>query len=257
MIARGQALTEMLVVLLGLVPLWLALLAIAGLQDLAATTQAAARYAAFDRALAPEAAGTTAFRVRQYLFDTVPGPVTAAPGAQDWSVYPGLWIDPATRARWLDSPAQVSLVTGAARLGGLAGSATDAALALVAPSAPLAPGRFEIRAGGPSQARVRTELRNVHLPFLPRPLVLSARVSVLGDSWGADDSRQTAARVRGLSPLRVLSPVTALIRPLTPLLALFEPRLREFCPALVAPDVVPADRTVPRAPAWIREYPRC
>ena len=257
MSARGQALTEMLAVLLGIVPLWLALLAIAGLQDLAITTQAAARYAAFDHALAPEAAGTTALRVRRYLFDTVPGPVFATSDARDWSAYPGLWIDPATRARWLDSPTQVSLATGASRLGGLAGSASDAALALVAPSAPLAPGRFGIRSGGPSQARVRAELRDVHLPLLPRPFVLSAGVSVLGDSWGADDSRQTASRTGGLSPLRVLSPVTALIRPLTPLLVLFEPRLREFCPAVVAPDIVPADRTVPRVSAAIREYPRC
>lgn len=257
MSARGQALTEMLVVLLGIVPLWLALLAIAGLQDLAVTTQAAARYAAFDRALAPEAAATTALRVRRYLFDTAPGPVFATPDTRDWSTYPGLWIDPVTRARWLDSPAQVSFATRATRLGGLAGSASDAALALVAPSAPLAPGRFGIRAGGPSQAQVRAELRDVHLPFLPRPFVLSARVSVLGDSWGADDSRQTATRVGGLSPLRVLSPVTALIRPLTPLLVLFEPRLREFCPAVVAPDIVPADRTMPRAPTVIRERPRC
>lgn len=256
MSARGQALTEMLVVLLGLVPLWLALLALAGLQDLAVTTQAAARYAAFDRALAPEGAGTASLRVRRYLFDAAPGPISAASRAEAWSAYPDLWVDPVTRARWLDAPARVSLATRASPLGGLAGTASIAALAAVAPAAPLAPGRFDLRADGPSQAAVRAELGGVSLPFLPRPFVFSASVSVLGDAWAAGDSRQATSRVGGLAPLRVLTPVTAALRPLTPPLALFEPRLRDFCPGVVAPDIVPPDRLVPRAPPR-REFLRC
>ncbi|MGE0581800.1 MAG: hypothetical protein AB7P31_06695 [Steroidobacteraceae bacterium] len=255
--ARGQALAEMLVVLLGLIPLWLALMTLAGVQDLAVTTQAAARYAAFDRALTPEAAATTAERVRRYVFDGSPGPVAAATRASAWMAYPGLWVDPVSRAHWLETPARVSIATGGSRLPGFASTASDAALALVAPAAPLAPGHFDLRSSGPAQAAVRTPLEGVSLPFLAQPFVLSARVSVLGQAWSADGPRHVAARVRGLAPLRVLTPVTALLRPFTPALALFEPRLREFCPGTIAPDIVPADRLVPRALPRMREYVRC
>ncbi len=254
---RGQALSEMLVVLLGLIPMVLAILSLAGLQDLAATTQSAARYAAFDRALAPEGAATLAARMARHVFDAAPGPVRAAPPASGWAAYPGLWIDPVTWAPWLDGPARVSLATRPMRLDGLAGRASDAALALVSPAAPLAPGRFDLRAGGPVEATVRAAVSGLSLPFLPQPLVLAARVSVLGDAWSADDGRQVAARVRGLAPLRVLSPVSALVQPLTAALVLFEPRLREFCPGAVAPEVLPADRLVPRTPARTREFVRC
>lgn len=254
---RGQAITELLVVLLGLVPLWLALLAFAGLQDLAVTTQAAARYAAFDQALAPEGAGTAQVRLRRYLFDATPGPVTSVAARPAWSAYPGLWVDPATRMQWLDSPARVSLLVRSAPLGGLAGTASNAALALTAPAAPLAPGHFDLTSRGPGSATVRTELGAVSLPFLPEPFALSASVSVLGDSWAAADSPQTASRVGGLAPLGVLTPVTAVVRPLTPLLALFEPRIREFCPGVVAPDIVPADRLTPRPPLRAGGYLRC
>lgn len=257
--SRGQAMAEMLVVLLALVPLWLALLSIAGLQDLALATQGAARYAAFDRVLAPEAAGSLALRVRRYQFDGAPGPVSAASASRDasWSSYAGLWVDPVTNSRWLATPASVSVATRTAALGGLAGAASSVALAAVAPAAPLAPGRFDLRATGAPQATVRADLGPVSLPFLPRPFVLSAAVSVLGDAWSSDDTRSTRTRVRGLAPLRVIEPVTAIVRPLTPLLALFEPRLSEFCPGVVAPDIVPADRLTPRPLIRVREYVRC
>ena len=255
--ARGQAMAEMLVVVLGLVPLWLGLMAYAGLQDLAATTQAAARYAAFDRALAPEGAATLEGRARRFIFDAAPGPVNSATQSRQWGIYPGLWFDPATRAQWLPAPGRVSVSTRSSPLAGLAGTASQVALALVAPAAPLAPGRFDLRAGGPARATVRVPLAGVSLPFLPQRFMLSAEVSVLGDAWAAEDSRQVSARVRGLAPLRVLTPVTALLQPLTPPLSLFEPRLREFCPAKVAPDSVPADRLLPRTWPRTREYLRC
>lgn len=260
MTSRGQAMAEMMVVLLALVPLWLALLTFTGLQDLALATQAAARYAAFDRVLAPEGAGSLTVRVRQYLFDEAPGPVSAAASASRnaaWSAYSGLWVDPVTNLRWLDTPARVSMVARTASLGGLAGGASDIALAATAPAAALAPGHFGLRATGPSEAAVRTELTSVSLPFLPRPFALSANVSVLGDAWSSDDSRLTGTRVGGLAPLRVLAPVTAIVRPLTPLLVLFEPRLRELCPGVVAPDIVPADRLMPRPLTRVPEYVRC
>ncbi|MBV6415643.1 MAG: hypothetical protein CMLOHMNK_00156 [Steroidobacteraceae bacterium] len=250
---------EMLVVLMALVPLWLALLAYAGLQDLAATTQAAARYAAFDAARSPQAVASLAQRIRAHIFDDSVAPVASAGRANGdaWSRYPGLWIDPATRTNWLGSPASVSAQVTTRPLGGVAGGASRAALAAVAPAAPLAPGRFDLRPTGVSLARVRSELAPVSLPWLSRPFVLEARVGVLGDAWAADDARETARRVRGASPLRVLAPVTALIVPLTPALGLLEPRLREFCPGEVAPDIVPPDRLRPRPLVARREYLRC
>jgi hypothetical protein len=257
MTARGQALSEMLVVLLGLIPFVLALLSLAGLQDLASTTQAAARYAAFDRALAPEGAPTLAARVRQHVFDAAPGPVSGVAGSTVWRSYPGLWIDPITRGHWIDQPSRVTVSAGRLQLGGVAGRASDAALALVAPSAPLAPGRFDVRTGGSADATVRAPLSGVALPFLPQPFVLAARASVLEGAWAAEGARHVTARVRGAAPLRVLSPVSALVQPLAHALVLFEPRLREFCPGEVAPDVVPADRLSPRVPVRAREYMRC
>ncbi|MGE0436691.1 MAG: hypothetical protein AB7G76_05655 [Steroidobacteraceae bacterium] len=250
---------EMLVVLVALVPLWLGLLAFAGLQDVATTTQAAARYAAFDAALSPESAGTLASRVRRHVYDTSRGAVAAVDAAprDTWVRYPGLWVDPASNRRWLAAPSSVSIAIAAEPLGGLAGGASRVALAAVAPAAPLAPGRFDLRPSGLSQAIVRSEAAMVSLPFLPRPLRFEARVGVLGDAWAADDSRQAASRVGGAAPLRVLVPVTAVIAPLTPLLGLLEPTLREFCPGVIAPDVVPADRLVPRPVLSRREYVRC
>lgn len=257
--ARGQAMAEMLIVLAALVPLWLGLLAFAGLQDVATTTQAAARYAAFDAALSPESTVTLASRVRRHVFDTSPGAVAAALDAprDTWMRYPGLWIDPASHRRWLAAPSSVTIAVAAEPLDGLAGGASAVALAAVAPAAPLAPGRFDLRSSGPSEAVVRTEAAAVSLPFLPRPLRFEARVGVLADAWAADDSRQVASRVGGAAPLRVLAPVTAVLAPLTPLLGLLEPTLREFCPGVVAPDVVPADRLGPRPVPSRREYMRC
>lgn len=256
---RGQAMAEMLVVLIALVPLWLALFAYAGLQDLATTTQAAARYAAFDAARSPEAAVSLAQRVRRHVFDDAALPVGASDRAAGdaWVRYPGLWVDPSSRSRWLSGPASVSTQVAAQPPGGLSGQASRIALAAVAPAAPLAPGHFDLRPTGASAARVRSELGNVSLPWLPQPFAFDAQVSVLGDVWAAADAHEVAERVRGASPLRVLSPVTRVIEPLTPALALLEPALRDFCPGEIAPDVVPPDRLLPRPPARPREYVRC
>lgn len=255
----GQAISEMLVALLALVPLWFAIITLSGLQDIALTAQSAARYAAFDRALAPGGSRGLESRIRRFFFfGDARGPVTgvASPAAIG-TAYPGLWVDPATGARWLDSPSAVAVEFRNGPLGGLAGAASDAALSAASLAAPLAPGRFELQARGPATATVRVALGSIALPLLPKPFELSAHVGVLGDAWSADDPGEVAARVRGLAALRVLAPVTAAVEPLRPLLALFEPRLAEFCPGVVAPEIVPPDRLAPRAPPRGRERLRC
>lgn len=258
-VPRGQAIVEMLVVLLALVPLWLGLLMLAGLQDIAITTQAAARYLAFDAALAGEPAADSVARTRAYLVDAVPGPVAVAslPRAQGWSAYPDLWRDPASGRPWLAAPAAVSMSLRSAPLAGAAGQASGLALRAASLSAPLAPGHFDLQARGPAVATVSITLDDLRVPHVPQPHVISAQASVLGGDWAADGPAQVAARVRGLSPLRVLTPVSALIAPLTPLLSLFEPRLRDFCPGVIAPEIVPPDRLAPRAPARRMEWLRC
>lgn len=255
----GQAMAEMLVVLLALIPLWLGILAMAGLQDIAITAQSAARYAAFDQALAPAAGATSALRTRSFIVDAAPGPVAVATLARAgaWSAYPGLWQDPASGRHWLPAPSAVSIAVRSAPLAGAAGRASDLALRAASLSAPLAPGSFDLESRGPGVATVGIAIDDLHMPHVPRPFVLTAQASVLGGDWAADGPEQVARRVRGLSPLRVLTPVTAIIEPLAPLLSLFEPRLRQFCPGEVAPEIVPPDRLLPRPPIRRLEWVRC
>lgn len=257
--ARGQAIAEMLVVLLALIPLWVGILMLAGLQDIANTAQAAARYVAFDQALAPESAGTSALRARSYLIDAVPGPVAAAslPQPGEWSAYPGPWHDPASGRRWLTAPSAVSIAVRPTALAGAAGRASELALRAVSMSAPLAPGSFDLQGRGPAVATVSIAIEDLRLVHAPQPYVLAAQASVLGGDWAADGPEQVARRVRGLAPLRVLSPVTAIIEPLAPLLSLLEPRLREFCSGTIAPEVVPPDRLTPRPGARNAQWVRC
>jgi len=256
---RGQAITEMLVVLLALLPLWLGILAVAGLQDIAMAAQSAARYVAFDHALASGVASTSVLRARGYLIDAAPGPVAAAALAHSdgWNAYPGLWQDPASGRHWLAAPSAASIAVHTPALDGPAGRANDLALRAVSVSAPLAPGSFDLQARGPAVATVSIALDDLRLPHVPRPYVLTAHASVIGGDWAADGPDQVARRVRGLTPLRVLTPVTAIVESLRPLLALFEPRLREFCPGEVAPEIVPPDRLVPRPATRRVEWVRC
>jgi hypothetical protein len=257
--AGGQAIAEMLVVLLALIPLWLGILMLAGLQDIAITAQSAARYVAFDQALAPESMATSALRARSYLIDAVPGPVAAATLSQpgEWSAYPGPWHDPASGRRWLTAPSAVSIAVRPTSLAGAAGRASELALRSVSASAPLAPGYFDLQARGPGVATVSIAIDDLHLAHAPQPYVLAAQAGVLGGDWAADGPEQVVARVRGLAPLRVLTPVTGIIGPLTPLLTLFEPRLREFCPGTIAPEVVPPDRLTPRPAVRGAQWVRC
>lgn len=256
--ARGQAIAEMLVVLLALIPLWVGILMMAGLQDIAITAQSAARYVAFDQAMAPVSVATSVLRTRSYLIDAVPGPVAAASLAPsgEWSAYPGPWQDPASGRRWLAAPSAVSIEVRSTSLAGAAGRASELALRAASLSAPLAPGSFDLQARGPRMATVSIAIDDLHLSHTPQPYVLAAQASVLGGDWAADGPEQVGARIRGLAPLRVLTPVSAIIEPLTPLLALFEPRLREFCPGTMAPEVVPPDRLTPpaamRTAGWVR-----
>ena len=257
--ASGQAIVEMLVVLLALVPLWFMVLTLTGLQDIAIATQSAARYVAFDHALAPENAASVALRARRHFFDGGAGPVAGGDlhAEAGWSVYPGLWLDPATGARWVDTPSAVAVEMHDTALEGPAGAASRAALAAASLAAPLAPGRFDLHAHGPGVASVRVVLGSIALPGLPQPLELGARLGVLGDPWAAAGPGEVAARVRGLAALRVLDPVVAVIEPLTPLLALFEPRLREFCPGSLSPEQLPPDRLEPRPSPRLAERIRC
>ena len=256
---RGQAIAEMLVVWLALIPLWLGLLMVAGLQDIAITAQSAARYLAFDAALAGGSVADSVARARSYLIDAAPGPVAVAslPRSQAWSAYPALWRDPASGRPWLAGPAAVSMSQRTAALAGTAGQASGLALRAASLSAPLAPGHFDLQAHGPAVATVSITLDDLRLPHVPQPYVLGTEASVLGGTWAADGPSQVAARVRGLSPLRVLTPVTALIGPLAPLLSLLEPRLRDFCPGEVAPEIVPDDRLAPRPSSRRVEWIRC
>ena len=114
-----------------------------------------------------------------------------------------------------------------------------------------------LQARGPDVATVSIAIDALRLPHVPQPYVIAAHASVLGGEWAADGPEQVGARVRGLAPLRVLGPVTAIIDPLAPLLALFEPRLREFCPGTIAPEIVPPDRLVPRPPVRNAQWVRC
>lgn len=112
--------------------------------------------------------------------------------------------------------------------------------------------------GGRGWAGSRVELRPRPMPFLPDPLRalelrLNGSMVLLDDSWSAAGPAQVRQRAGALVPTQALASMQAVLRPLLLPLTLIEPSLGQFCPGLLDPDGVPADRLSPSSatqPTW-------
>ena len=109
-------------------------------------------------------------------------------------------------------------------------------------------GNFDLDDDGFLTGIVRTSLGGADRmpqPFSSMRLQFDQPYALLGNDWSASGPPHAARRAGGLVPTHLLTPVSALWRPLSAPLSLFEPSLRELCLGLVEPDRVPEDRLGP------------
>jgi hypothetical protein len=85
-------------------------------------------------------------------------------------------------------------------------------------------------------------------PFGSLQLRFDQPYALLGDDWSAAGPPHAGQRAGGLAPTHLLSPLSAIWRPLSAPLSLFEPSLRELCFGIIEPDRVPEDRLGPGSP---------
>jgi hypothetical protein len=240
-VSRGQALVEVLLATLLLVPLWLGVVYISRWHDLQHATIGAARYAAFESHASAGREGPARIEatLRRRLFSRDPARFSqSAPGPADVGVRPQ-WADHRGEPSLLDRDAGPRLQ--------LAVAPQTAEVATAEPRlfGMLAPARF---VGGPGFDLQRDAARRAPGP-LPAPvgglrLTLTERLSLLVDPWAARDPAQVAARIDSLSPAGRLR---EWVRPLEPVrwaVALFEPAFERLCLGRTDPEIVPPDRLV-------------
>jgi hypothetical protein len=211
--ARGQALTEFLVISLVLLPLFLLIPVIGKYQDINHATQLASRYAAFDAVLRNGShnqwkdVDVLAAEVRQRFF-----------GKPDAAIVTGMKDKPAIREGWNDpyahpliaAASSVSLSFGAkhgkthddAHDGAHSG---DASLFWLAPAAGLS-SRGLYRANvGVALVNLPAGLRSIE-PFDQINLRIERHATVLPDPWTANSPEQTEMRASKLAPINALMP---------------------------------------------------
>ena len=125
------------------------------------------------------------------------------------------------------------------------GRAGQVARAWLAPFRLAVAGGFDLR--DHALYRADLEMTATSPAGLPEPfggvhIALREPYVLLSDGWASSGPEQVARRAGGLlvvRPLPVLRPLLSLGKGL---LALIEPAIREFCPGIVDPEQVPADR---------------
>jgi hypothetical protein len=109
-------------------------------------------------------------------------------------------------------------------------------------------GNFDLGDDGFLTGIVRTSLGGADRmpePFNSMQLRFDQPYALLGNDWSASGPSHAGRRAGGLVPTHLLTPLSALWRPLSVPLSLFEPSLRDLCPGLIEPDRVPEDRLGP------------
>jgi hypothetical protein len=226
----GQGLAEFAAFAFVLVLLGAGLHVVARYQSIQRQSVLAARHAAFRQAWLPAPAAQEALQrsLRAQHFDR-----------------PG-WTDPAGRAALL-SPRDVALSLAQSQAPGRAAGLVDHVLApLVAPGGFLAAG-FGFGGPGYHVADVSVAIPPVRgwAPFDRSGLALAQRAAILGNAWNAEGPAQVRARSEGLVPTAALRQPASLLQPFAAVLSLLEPSLADYCPGLIEPDRVPADRLSP------------
>jgi hypothetical protein len=215
---RGQAMAEFAVAVTVLATLLLGMPVISRYHELQVATIEGARRLAFEdswrRGGAP---GPDAGALRAALFPSNAGehqPIAAA----------------------LDSRYAVS---------GAPGRAGQVATAWLAPFRIAAAAGFDLR----DHALYRAELEitatspaGLPEPFAGEQIALREPYVLLGDEWAGSGPDQVARRAGGLLIARQIPVLRPLLSLGKGLLGLVEPAIHEFCPGIVDPEQVPADR---------------
>jgi hypothetical protein len=204
---RGQALTEFLVAAVAVLPLFLLVPLIAKYQDISNSTQAAARYVAFQATVRNDITSTwepesqLAEEVVRRFFSNPDAPIKTNDAAGNFKAHQNLfWRDPIDRPLIGDFASDVRLTFGPDASPTQAGAFTSAA-----DGAPTFTGHelLELKARGIYMARVSVKLANVpsglkfYEPFDSINLSMTRGTSVLIDPWTAKDPAQVESKIAG------------------------------------------------------------
>lgn len=244
--SRGQALAEVLVALLTLVPLALAVIYIGRWHDLQHTTIAAARHAAFEAWVAAGRvdAGAVHDATRRRLFSRERGRFTAQRAPQGPVGDLPEWRDHAGR-RSLLGPAGPEVRLGRAAQPEEVARTEQLAFAMIAPARAAGGPAFDLQRDAARAATV--ELPVWHAPGLAAPFgglrfTLRESLQLLVDPWASRGPGQVAARTDALSPVGAMRDLARPLQPVRWALAQVEPAAERLCLGRIDPEVVPTDR---------------
>ena len=157
----------------------------------------------------------------------------------------------ATGTALLLRPDDVSLAASVSGAPGRGAAAFDFLFRPLRAAAGFLGGGFDLEDTGFRSGQIRAHVNGTHqmpAPFSSLQLTFDQHYALLGDDWSAAGPAHAGQRAGGLVPTHLLAPVTAIWRPLSAPLALFEPSLRQLCIGLIEPDRVPEDRLGPGSP---------
>jgi hypothetical protein len=251
---RGQAMVELIVGAMLLVPLFIGIVILARYIDIKSTTVQASRYAAFERAtnLGRFSDAELERKMRERLFTLSDAPVRSSDGLGNgdaWRNENPNFMDHSSRAnRLIARPADVTLRTSEASAPGAAGTGAEAVANAIDGIGRVTGSRFDVNRRAFYTGTVSVKLAN--LSALPAPLnnldlTLSDRTTLLGDTWHAGSPAAVAQRTGALVPSRLFEPVNRLLRPVRGALSIFEPAFEELCLGQIDPEIVPNDRLGP------------
>jgi hypothetical protein len=251
---RGQALAEVLVALLLLVPLALAVIYVGRWHDLQHTTIAAARHAAFEAWVAAGRVDAAAVRqaTRRRLYTREPDRFVATAGADAPVGQLPEWRDHAGRASLVGEPGPDVQLAPVAQPEEVART-EQLALGMIAPARAVGGPPFDLQRGAARAATVSVPVW--HAPGLEAPFgglrfTLRESLQLLVDPWASAGRSQVAARTDALSPVGALRDLARPLEPVRWALSLVEPAAARLCLGRIEPDVVPPDRLrAARAPA--------
>lgn len=227
---RGQALTEFLVVALALVPLFLLMPVIAKYQDIAHSTQMAARYAAFAAIARNETAGgftpedQLAGDLRRRFFSDTQAPIKTHDVAGDFDAHRNRFWRRPDGTSLIPSFDAVSLSFGGGRgpahAQGVAGASDGNAFPLH--------GRFSLPARGIYTANVTVRLADLpeglraYEPFDRIGLVMTRSTSLAIDPWTGRGPAQVQAALEDpvLFPGSLLRGISTLVDPVVEVIEL-------------------------------------
>jgi hypothetical protein len=104
---------------------------------------------------------------------------------------------------------------------------------------------FDLRDDGLQRVRLDAQLSapdGLPDPFNGVAVQLHSTYALLGENWASAGPGQVASRAGGLVPTTPGQSVRALTSLGTAVLSIIEPAMRQFCPGLVNPEIVPQDR---------------